>query len=164
MRTATEWFEAYGVSHKHPTNKAIHWICIPVITWSLLALLQVLPFPGPQAVWLHWGTVLAVVAFAFYATLSPTILVGMVMVGTACLALNAWLAAIGAPLVVLAVAAFVLSWIAQFYGHYLEGEKPSFFEDIQFLLIGPAWLLQDLYRRAGIPLMEWRRAQANGPG
>ena len=38
MRTATEWFEAYGVSHKHPTNKAIHWICIPVITWSLLAV------------------------------------------------------------------------------------------------------------------------------
>ena len=45
---------------------------------------------------------------------------------------------------------FVVAWIGQFIGHKIEGKKPSFFEDLQFLLIGPMWLLADLYRRAGI--------------
>jgi len=154
MRTATEWFDAYGKSHQNPLNKAIHWLCIPSITWSLLALLQLAPFPveaGPLA---HWGTVFAVVAMVFYATLSPTILAGMTLIGGACLLLNAGLAAQGAPLFAMAMGVFVLSWIAQFYGHYVEGEKPSFFEDLQFLLVGPAWLLQFTYKKVGIPLLE----------
>jgi uncharacterized membrane protein YGL010W len=54
---------------------------------------------------------------------------------------------------VLAVAGgvFVLAWIGQFVGHMIEGRKPSFFEDVKFLLVGPAWLLGFIYRRAGIP-------------
>lgn len=154
MRTATHWFEAYGESHQNPLNKAIHWVCIPAITWSLLALLQLVPFPVEAGPLGHWGTVFALVAMAFYATLSPTILVGMTLIGGACLALNAWLAAAGAPLFTLAVGVFVISWIAQFYGHHVEGKKPSFFEDLQFLLVGPAWLLQFTYMQVGIPLME----------
>lgn len=38
-------------------------------------------------------------------------------------------------------AIFVVAWIAQFYGHHVEGKKPSFFADLQFLMIGPLWLL-----------------------
>ena len=49
-----------------------------------------------------------------------------------------------------AVAVFVLAWIGQFIGHAIEGRKPSFFEDVKFLLVGPAWLLHLAYRRAGI--------------
>ena len=48
------------------------------------------------------------------------------------------------------VALFVVGWIIQFVGHKIEGQKPSFFEDLQFLLIGPLWLLSDVYRRLGI--------------
>ena len=48
------------------------------------------------------------------------------------------------------LAIFVLAWIGQFVGHHVEGRKPSFLEDVSFLLIGPAWLLADVYRRAGI--------------
>ena len=45
---------------------------------------------------------------------------------------------------------FVIAWIGQFIGHKIEGKKPSFFEDIQFLLIGPAWLLSFIYNKLGI--------------
>jgi uncharacterized membrane protein YGL010W len=45
---------------------------------------------------------------------------------------------------------FVLAWIGQFIGHHVEGKKPSFFKDLQFLLIGPAWLLGFLFRLAGV--------------
>ena len=45
---------------------------------------------------------------------------------------------------------FVVGWLFQFIGHKVEGKKPSFFEDLQFLLIGPAWLLAAIYRKLGI--------------
>jgi uncharacterized membrane protein YGL010W len=45
---------------------------------------------------------------------------------------------------------FVLAWVGQFIGHRIEGKRPSFFQDLQFLLIGPLWLLADLYRRLGV--------------
>jgi uncharacterized membrane protein YGL010W len=153
MRSAEAWFDAYGASHQNPLNKAIHWVCIPAITWSLLALMQGIPFPVDAGPFAHWGTVFAVVAMVFYASLSPTILLGMTLMGGACLWLNAALLAAGAPLYAIAIAVFVISWVAQFIGHYIEGEKPSFFEDLQFLLVGPAWLLQFAYGRVGIPLM-----------
>ena len=48
------------------------------------------------------------------------------------------------------ITVFILAWIGQFIGHKIEGKKPSFFEDIQFLLIGPAWLLSFIYKKLGI--------------
>ena len=53
------------------------------------------------------------------------------------------------PLWLIGIAVFVGAWIGQFIGHKIEGKKPSFFKDVQFLLIGPAWLMAFIYRRAG---------------
>ena len=53
-------------------------------------------------------------------------------------------------LLILSVSIFVIAWIGQFIGHKIEGAKPSFFEDLQYLLIGPAWLLHFIYRKIGI--------------
>jgi uncharacterized membrane protein YGL010W len=44
---------------------------------------------------------------------------------------------------------FVLAWIGQFIGHKIEGKKPSFFKDVAFLLIGPAWLMSFIYKKLG---------------
>ena len=52
----------------------------------------------------------------------------------------------------LSLAIFIVAWIGQFIGHKIEGKKPSFFEDLQFLLIGPAWLLSFIYNKLGIKL------------
>lgn len=48
------------------------------------------------------------------------------------------------------VGIFVLAWIGQFYGHKIEGKKPSFLKDLQFLLIGPIWLLHFVLKKAGL--------------
>ena len=71
--------------------------------------------------------------------------VSIVMLGTLHHLANA-----GAPITTICVAIFVVAWTGQFIGHKIEGKKPSFFKDIQFLLIGPIWLLSDLYKRLGI--------------
>jgi uncharacterized membrane protein YGL010W len=140
LRKVDELFERYGESHRNPSNKAIHWICVPLITWSVLAALWAW---SPMAAYAGIG-----LALAFYAWLSPSIALGMLVV----LALMVYpLTLLGGRALAVAAAVFVLAWIGQFVGHVIEGKKPSFFEDVKFLLVGPAWLLGFVYRRAGIP-------------
>ena len=133
-------FDRYGESHRHPRNKAIHWACVPLITWSLLALLWAW---SPAAAYVLIG-----VAMAFYLTLSFAIAIGMLAVSAVMIYP---LTQLGDATVPVALAVFVIAWIGQFVGHRIEGKKPSFFEDIRYLLVGPAWLLGMLYRRVGIP-------------
>jgi uncharacterized membrane protein YGL010W len=139
MRRVDALFERYGASHRHPRNEAIHWVCVPLITWSVLAALWAV---SPVAAYVGIG-----LALAFYVWLSLAIAIGM-------LALFALmvspLALLGTSTLAVAAAVFVLAWIGQFIGHAIEGKKPSFFEDVKFLLVGPAWLLHLVYRRAGI--------------
>jgi len=139
MRKIDKLFGRYGESHRNPTNKAIHWICVPLITWSLLAALWAWT---PLAVY-----VLIALAVVFYISLSLPIAIGMLVV-SALMVLT--LTIVTEHLLTLALVVFVIAWIGQFIGHKIEGKKPSFFEDIKFLLIGPAWLLGFVYRRLGI--------------
>ena len=152
-RTIDEWFDAYGHSHQNPLNEVIHWVCVPLIAFSLIALLHALPTGplGTVAPWFDWAMVLVVVASIFYLRLSFSIAVGMmIMTGLAISIIVIWDRFVPWPLWPVAVGLFVLSWIAQFIGHRIEGEKPSFLEDLQFLLVGPAWLLNKIYRKLGI--------------
>lgn len=157
MATATEWFERYGESHQNPTNKLIHWVCIPVILTTTLGLAQSIPFPVAVSPWLDWGAVLAALATLFYLRLSWTLGVGMALVAAAALGINHAIVAAGLPLVWVSVGVFFVAWVLQFIGHKVEGKKPSFFQDVQFLLIGPAWLLQFVYTKVGIPVETWHR-------
>jgi len=45
MRSAEQWLQEYGESHRHATNKTLHWICVPIIVVSLIGLLWSLPTP-----------------------------------------------------------------------------------------------------------------------
>ena len=139
MRKIDNLFNRYGESHRNPTNKAIHWICVPLITWSLLAALWAWT---PIAVY-----VVITLAVVFYVSLSLPIAIGMLGVsGFMVLTLTV----VTEHLLIVAIVVFAAAWIGQFIGHKIEGKKPSFFEDIKFLLIGPAWLLGFVYRRLGI--------------
>jgi uncharacterized membrane protein YGL010W len=154
MRTAAQWIDDYGDSHRNRTNKALHWVCVPVIVWCVLGLLWSLPFPGdiraahPAA---NWAVVAVVAALLYYAALSVRLAIGALPLLLAGLwSLDRLEASSGVPLWSICVFLFVLAWIGQFVGHAVEGKRPSFFQDLQFLLIGPLWLLADVYRRLGI--------------
>lgn len=151
-KTVDQWLAEYGESHQNPANKLIHWICVPVIFWCVLALLWPLKLgPGP---WLNGAVLSILISTLFYARLSWTLAVGMIAISVLSVGLIlAYEAAeFSWPLWAFASAVFVLAWIGQFIGHKIEGKKPSFFKDLQFLLIGPAWLLSFVYRKLGIPL------------
>ncbi len=148
--TIHEWFDAYGESHQNPTNKLIHWICVPVIFFCVVALLSLVPLPLPISMELNLAQVVLVFASLFYIKLSWKLAISTILFALACLSLAQYISDAGYNLFVIAFTAFVLAWIGQFYGHHIEGKKPSFLKDLQFLLIGPAWLLGFVYKRLGI--------------
>ena len=139
MPPIDEWLTRYGESHRSPVNKALHWICVPAITWSVIAIAWWL--------WPYAALVLCSLALAFYAYLSLPIAFGMLAVVAL---MVAPLPLLKVNVAMLAGIVFVTAWIGQFAGHRVEGRKPSFFDDIKFLLIGPAWLLGFIYRRMHI--------------
>jgi uncharacterized membrane protein YGL010W len=154
MRTANQWLDEYGSSHRNATNEALHWICVPVILWCVLGLLWATPFPaGIRAAvpFANWATLVTLLALVYYSLLSMPLALGIFPLLLLMLWSIAELDGNGlAPLWLICLALFVLAWIGQFIGHAIEKKRPSFFKDLQFLMIGPMWLLSNLYKRLGI--------------
>ncbi len=154
MKPVSEWLDAYGESHQNATNKTIHWICVPLIVLSVVGLLWSIPVPAALAAaspWLNWASISLLAAVIYYFVLSFSLGLGLLGFAVALLAVTAWLDQLPAPLWAISAAIFIAAWIGQFIGHILEGKKPSFFQDVQFLLIGPMWLMSFVYRRLRIP-------------
>ncbi len=143
----------YGESHQNPVNKKIHWIAVPVIFWTAVALLWSLPVPGFMAAvpLVNWATIALLGAVIYYSILSVPLAIGMLVFAIFCI-IDVLIFQMLVPVALwkAALVIFLIAWAAQFYGHKIEGKKPSFFKDIQFLLIGPAWLLSFIYRKYDI--------------
>jgi uncharacterized membrane protein YGL010W len=156
MNTSTErpidrWFASYSGDHRNDTNQWIHVFAVPLILWSVIALLWCIPVIGT---WFRpglWAALAMFFAWTFYYRASRRLGYGMLAVFVAMAWLTRWLHdTLGTTqLLYLAIVVFVLAWIAQFVGHRIEGRKPSFLTDLTYLLIGPAWVLAKLYRRLG---------------
>lgn len=146
MKSITEWFDEYSESHQNPANKQIHWLCVPAILFSIIGIIA------------HFSALLTalllVLTLVFYARLDLVLAVAM----AALLVVMAWLIYTLPVGVGFYIAIFVVAWVGQFYGHKIEGKKPSFFKDLQFLLIGPVWCM-DAY--LGKILPKWKSRQKN---
>jgi uncharacterized membrane protein YGL010W len=154
MRNVSDLLSEYGASHQHPTNKRLHWICVPPIVLATLGLLWSVPVPAAVSgvsQWLNWATLAAAAGLVYYLLLSPALAVGALLAFVALLGVTHELARLPWPLWLTSMVIFVSAWIGQFIGHAVEGQRPSFFKDLQFLAIGPLWLLAAGYRYLRIP-------------
>ncbi|QDS88603.1 hypothetical protein EC9_27940 [Rosistilla ulvae] len=150
-KSSGQWFAQYEVCHRNPINERIHWVCVPLIAASFLGLLWDLPFPQLPWSWINWSVVVMLASLVFYVRLSFRLAVGMAICFVLLwAAMVAYHANFDTPIWLPSLVVFVVAWIGQFIGHRIEGKKPAFFEDLQFLLIGPAWVLNALYRRLGL--------------
>jgi uncharacterized membrane protein YGL010W len=154
-KSASQWFAAYGETHQDSTNELIHWICVPLIFWSVLGFIWSIPVPEPlldRAPWFNWCLPAILLAHLFYVRLSVPLSVGLLFFMAICYAVLALLDLyLSWPVWRLCAVVFVLAWVGQFIGHRVEGKKPSFLQDLSFLLIGPAWLMSFVYKRLGQP-------------
>jgi len=154
VRKIEQLLDEYGESHTHLVNKVIHWIAVPVIVWTVVALLWSIPFPeGWQlpGIPVNWATITLLLAQLYWFRLSVSLGLGLLLYNVLMIQITFLLPqVINWPLWKLAVVLFVAAWILQFIGHAIEGKRPSFFKDVQFLLIGPAWLMAFLYRALGL--------------
>jgi uncharacterized membrane protein YGL010W len=138
-RNIDRLLDRYGEFHRNTANKVIHWVCVPLIVWSLLgALWAIAPVVACVAI---------AAAMVFYVRISVPLALGML----GAIALMVWpLVLLGGHALWVSIGVFVAAWIGQFIGHVLERRKPAFLEDVRSLLIGPVWLLAALYRRLGL--------------
>jgi len=147
MRNVNTLLNEYSESHQNRINKKIHWVCVPAIMFSLLGILWSLPFPTKISPLINWATILITLSIIYYFFLSWKLAIGMFFSSLFMILILQWMDGFTVPLWQFAVAIFIMAWIGQFIGHYIEGKRPSFLRDIQFLLIGPVWLLVDIYRK-----------------
>jgi uncharacterized membrane protein YGL010W len=152
MRTIQNLLAEYGESHQNETNKLIHWICVPAIFFSVVGLLYCVKFPlHIFNVQLNLAMVVMLILLVYYVKLSITLSIGMFVFCLICLLLAHFVENSNTvSLWLFCVIVFVAAWIGQFYGHKIEGKKPSFLKDVQFLMIGPAWLMHFVYNKMGI--------------
>ena len=153
MKTIDQWLTEYGESHQDETNKTIHWICVPTIFFTIVGLFYCIKLPAQltPSVQLNVAMILILLVTVYYLSLSKTIWIGMLLFGVLCLGICYWIETYtNVPLWLVCVILFVLAWIGQFYGHKVEGKKPSFLKDVQFLMIGPMWLMSFIYKKMGV--------------
>jgi uncharacterized membrane protein YGL010W len=132
----------YGESHQNAQNVLIHKFCVPAIVLSIIGILSTIPFPWSANPWLHWGTALSIGMLSYYFLLSFSYALFMCLYVGLCMGI-VYFSKVKLSLqenVILWVLVFVLAWIGQFIGHKIEGKKPSFFDDIRYLLVGPLWV------------------------
>ena len=150
---ADQLLAEYSADHTHPVNRLIHSICVPLIFVSVFAMLWAIPVPtglSPGAGWMNVGTLALAGVTIYYLRLAPRLGLGMLLAALVIVPLVGLAASLPWPLWLTALSVFVISWIGQFIGHYVEGRRPSFFRDLRFLLIGPLWVLSKLYAAIGI--------------
>ncbi|AOM78122.1 DUF962 domain-containing protein [Pedobacter steynii] len=152
-------FDKYAESHQNHSNEMIHWVCVPLIVFSLLGLVWAIPFPhleflGRYNGYLNWASFLIAFSVYYYYKLSPVMsylmLLLIFVMAMGIVQLEKWQLAGGPALWLVCLVIFVAAWIGQFIGHKIEGKKPSFLEDVKFLLIGPIWLLHFICRKVGL--------------
>ena len=152
-------FDKYAESHQNTTNKLVHWICVPLIVFSLLGLIWQIPFPhigflGSYNGFFNWASFLLAFSLYYYFTLSPVLfflmiwVVGLMSYIIVKIEQSVGLASGTAYAIYAAI--FVAAWVGQFIGHKIEGKKPSFLDDVKFLLIGPIWLLHFICKKMGL--------------
>ena len=160
IRPIDAYLNQYAESHQHPVNKLIHWICVPLIVFSLLGLVWAIQVPhvgflGKMNGYINLATFLILFSMLYYIRLSVRLAFAM---GLTILVFSAGIITLekqhrlaGWPdMWEVCAVIFVLAWAGQFIGHKIEGKKPSFLQDLKFLLIGPVWLWHFVFKKLNI--------------
>lgn len=151
MDKLQHYLSTYAESHQNKTNIRIHLFCVPAIMFSVIGILKAFPVPYSWPLWLDWSFFAVLGALAFYASLKNLKIFGAMLVFIIPQVLL--LEYLRPRFFLLCLVMFIVAWIFQFIGHKIEGKKPSFFQDLFFLLIGPIWVVVHFCELMGLKLI-----------
>lgn len=131
----------YAESHRNRRNVLIHCVCVPAIVCAVVGgLVAINPVVAGIAL---------IAAVIYYAFIDPDRMVALraaaAMAAVLAAMLALWTLVIPPSAILpLALGIFVIAWIGQFVGHHIEGRKPSFFDDLRYLLVGPLFVMHEM--------------------
>jgi uncharacterized membrane protein YGL010W len=149
------WLSDYGDSHADIANPGIYWLSVPVLVLGTVGILWSLPIPQEFvriSPILNWGSAFLMVATVYYFIISVPLAIGMLPFVAGVATAQYWLVDSSLSLVRTSTSLVIASIIGLYLGHYKKGGMRAVLHDIQLMMIGPAWLLANLYRRLGIPV------------
>ena len=154
MTETDGWLRRFEDTHQDLSNPAIYWAAVPVVVVGMVGLLWSLPVPDEFfeiSPLLNWGTAFLMAAAVYYFIISVSLAIGMLPFVIGVAGIHMWLVASGYPLFRLSLGLLVAGIIGLWLGHRNEHGLRAVLDDLQFMMIGPVWLLSVLYRRIGIP-------------
>jgi uncharacterized membrane protein YGL010W len=149
------WLSDYGDSHADMANPGIYWLSVPILVLGTVGILWSLPIPEEFArisPILNWGSAFLMAAVVYYFIISVSLAIGMLPFIAGVSVVQYWLVDSSLSLVRISSGMVVASLVGLYLGHYKKGGIKAVLHDIQLMMIAPAWLLANLYRRLGIPL------------
>lgn len=146
MKTLVDQLSQYAAYHRDGRNILTHFVGVPMILFAVVILLSRPAWTvGDMGLVISPAVVVALVASVYYMLLDTrygialAVVLGLMLSVSVWLAQQAWLVWLG-----WGVGLFVVGWVIQFIGHYWEGRKPAFMDDIAGLLIGPLFVLAEM--------------------
>ncbi len=154
MSETDSWLARYEANHTDLSNPVVYWAAVPMVVIGTVGLLWSLPIPVEFyeiSPFLNWGSAFLIAATIYYFIISLSIAIGMLpfMLGLA--SLQIWLTASQFPAQGVSIGLLVAGTVGLWLGRRGSGQIRGLLQDLQLMMIGPAWLLSVIYRRLGIP-------------
>jgi hypothetical protein len=154
MSDAQRWLAEYGDSHRQIAAPVIYWPAVVILVVGTAGMLWSLPVPAEFvriSPLLNWGSAFLMVAAVYYFIISVPLAIGMLPFMLGVTTILHWLTASRLPAAGVSAGLTAVAVAGLWLGRYSNGFPHAVFRDIQLMMIGPIWLLSNLYRRLGIP-------------
>jgi len=153
MNETEDWLTRYEQTHTDLRNPAIYWAAVPMVVVGLTGLLWGLGVPAQFtkiSPLLNWGSAFLMVTAIYYFIISLSLAIGLLPFLLGLAAIQVWLTNSGLPAAGISTGLLFVGTAGLMLGR--SGSARAVFQDLQLMMIGPAWLLSVLYRRFGIPI------------
>ena len=154
MTETDGWLKRYEETHTDLTYPAVYWASVPMVVLGIVGLLWTLPIPDEFfeiSPLLNWGTAFLMATTVYYFIISVSLAIGMLPFVVGVAGVEMWLAQSEYSPFQVSIGLLVAGIIGLWMGHRNEAGLRPVLQDLQLMMIGPAWILSVLYRRIGIP-------------
>ena len=154
MNEIDGWLKHYEDTHQDLSYPVVYWAAVPMVVLGTVGILWTLPIPDEFfqiSPLLNWGTAFLMAAAVYYFIISVSLAIGMLPFVLGVAGIEAWLQQSDFSLTRVSLGLLTGGIIGLWMGHRKKGSLRPVLQDLQLMMIGPAWLLSVLYRRIGIP-------------